>query len=183
MSAANTVALIVNALTIVLSLFMFILLLWQDSRSATNLFFGILMVMGVIWSAGMLLGRVTAYMGSLGLLTEWGVRLLRIGFTGSCFGLYLFTVILSGGQGRFFMRIAGVGIVLILIYQAFLAFSTTAPLFDVRPDGTLRYTFGSEATVIYVGFIAATMGVAVQRRRKIRDRGLLAVSICMRWGC
>ncbi len=174
MSAANTIALIVNALTIALSLFMLILLLWQDSRSATNLFFGLLMVMGVIWSAGMLLGRVTAYMGSLGLLTEWGVRLLRVGFTGSCFGLYLFTVILSGGQGRFFMRIAGVGIVLILIYQGFLAFSTTAPAFDVRPDGTLRYTFGSEATVIYVGFIAATIGVAVQRRRKIRDRGLLA---------
>jgi signal transduction histidine kinase len=174
MSAANTIALIVNALTIALSLFMLILLLWQDSRSATNLFFAVLMVMGVIWSAGMLLGRVTAYMGSLGLLTEWGVRLLRIGFTGSCFGLYLFTVILSGGQGRFFMRIAGVGIVLILIYQAFLAFSTTAPAFDVRPDGTLRYSFGSEATVIYVGLIAATIGVAVQRRRKIRDRGLLA---------
>jgi signal transduction histidine kinase len=174
MSAANTVALIVNALTIALSLFMLILLLWQDSRSATNLFFGLLMVMVVIWSAGMLLGRVTAYIGNLGMLTEWGVRLLRIGFTGSCFGLYLFTVILSGGQGRFFMRIAGVGIVLILIYQAFLAFSTTAPAFDVRPDGTLRYAFGSEATIIYVGFIAATMGVAVQRRRKIRDRGLLA---------
>jgi signal transduction histidine kinase len=173
MSDANTVALVINSLTIALALPMLMLLLWQDSRSGVNLFFGLLMVMVIVWSTGMLLGRISAYVGNLTSLTEWGVRLLQIGFTGACVGLYLFAVILSGGQGRFFTRLAVLAILVVLAYQGFIAFSTVAPAFDVQPDGTLRYSFGSAATVIYASFVLMTLAVTWQRRRKIRDRGLV----------
>jgi two-component system, OmpR family, phosphate regulon sensor histidine kinase PhoR len=173
MSVTNTVTLVINALTIALALAMLMLVLWQDSRSSVNLVFGILMVMVVTWSLGAMLGRITAYIGSLGSLTEWGIRLLIMGYTGSCIAIYLFTVILSGGQSRVFMRIAAVVIVLVLVYQVFLAFSTTAPTFDVRPDGMLRYSFGAGATIVYAGFTLVTVILAWQRRRKIRDGGLL----------
>jgi two-component system, OmpR family, phosphate regulon sensor histidine kinase PhoR len=173
MSLSSTVTLVINALTIALALAMLTLLLWQDSRSSINLSFGILMVMVVTWSVGMLLGRISAYIGSLGALTEWGVRLLLIGYSGSCIGIYLFTVILSGGQSRLFMRMAAVVIILVLVYQAFLAFSTTAPAFEVRQDGTLRYSFGAGATFVYGGFTLVTIAIAWQRRRKIHDTGLL----------
>jgi signal transduction histidine kinase len=173
MSDANTVALVINSLTIALALPMLMLLLWQDSRSGVNLFFGLLMVMVIVWSTGMLLGRISAYVGNLTSLTEWGVRLLQIGFTGACIGLYLFAVILSGGQGRFFTRLAVLAILVVLAYQGFIAFSTIAPAFDVQPDGTLRYSFGSAATVIYASFVLMTLAVTWQRRRKIRDRGLV----------
>jgi len=172
-SAANTIALVINALTIALALFMLIIILWQDSRSEANLFFGVLMIMLVAWAAGILLGRVTAGIGGLGSLTEWGVRLLEIGFTGSCIGLYLFTVILSGGQGRWFLRLAVVSIVLVLAYQGLLAFSERTINFEIRPDGTLRYAFGPLPTLIYGTFSVATIAVAWQRRRKIGDNGLL----------
>jgi signal transduction histidine kinase len=173
MSDANTVALVINSLTIALALPMLMLLLWQDSRSGVNLFFGLLMVMVIVWSTGMLLGRISAYVGNLTSLTEWGVRLLQIGFTGASVGLYLFAVILSGGQGRFFTRLAVLAILVVLAYQGFIAFSTVAPAFDVQPDGTLRYSFGSAATVIYASFVLMTLAVTWQRRRKIRDRGLV----------
>src|SRR5581483_9829530 len=97
----------------------------------------------------------------------------QIGFTGACVGLYLFAVILSGGQGRFFTRLAVLAILVVLAYQGFIAFSTVAPAFDVQPDGTLRYSFGSAATVIYASFVLMTLAVTWQRRRKIRDRGLV----------
>jgi two-component system, OmpR family, phosphate regulon sensor histidine kinase PhoR len=173
MSFTNSITLVINALTIALAMAMLTLLLWQDSRSSVNLIFGILMVMVVTWSVGMLLSRISAYIGSLGALTEWGVRLLIIGYSGSCIGIYLFTVILTGGQSRLFMRIAAVVILLVLLYQAFLALSTTAPAFDVRPDGTLRYSFGAAATIVYAGFTIVTIVLAWQRRRKIHDTGLL----------
>jgi two-component system, OmpR family, phosphate regulon sensor histidine kinase PhoR len=173
MSLSSTVTLVINALTIALALSMLTLLLWQDSRNSLNLSFGILMVMVVTWSVGMLLGRISAYIGSLGELTEWGVRLLLIGYSGSCIGIYLFTVILSGGQSRLLMRLAAVVIILVLLYQVFLAFSTTAPTFEVRQDGTLRYSFGAGATLVYAGFTLVTVAIAWQRRRKIHDTGLL----------
>jgi len=63
MSPANSIALIVNAVTIPLALFMLILLLWQDYRSSENIFFAVLMTMIVLWAVGVLLARTTAYIG------------------------------------------------------------------------------------------------------------------------
>jgi two-component system, OmpR family, phosphate regulon sensor histidine kinase PhoR len=173
MPDVNTVALVINGLTIALALIMLILILWQDSRSGVNLFFAILMGMIVIWSAGSLLGRIIAYAGTPSALTAWGVRLMEIGFTGTCVSLYLFTVMVTGGQGRMFVRIAIVGMALLLAYQAFLAFSTTTPAFEIRDDGTLRHSFSVPATIIYGSFVVITVFVTWQQQRKIRDRAML----------
>jgi signal transduction histidine kinase len=173
MAGVNTLAMVINGLTIAFSLFMLVVLLWQDSRSAVNLIFGVQMVMVVTWSVGMLLSRIGALTNSLNSVTEWGVRLIYVGYAGSCIGLYLFTVLISGGQGRFFMRVAIAGIIVLLLYQAFLFVSAKPPSFEARPDGSLRYAFDPASAVVYVCFVLWAIGLAWQRRRKIEDQGVL----------
>ncbi len=174
MSAANTIALVVNGLTITLALFMLILILWQDSRSVINLFFSFLMAMLVIWSVGELLGRITAYVGDLvSSILNWGIHLLEIGFTGCTIGLYLFTVTVSGGHGRLFLRVASVALVMLLAYQSLIGLSTQAPALEVRADGTLRYAFSSLSLLVYTSLTIATLVVAWQRRRKVKHPAIL----------
>src|SRR5260221_3654722 len=127
MSPANSIALIINALTIPLALFMLILLLWQDYRSSENIFFSVLMTMVVLWSVGVLLARTSAYIGGPDELVNVGMRFLEIGFTGSCVCLYLFTLTLSGRYNPIFVRLVGFAMFLLLLYHGLLAFSVSGP--------------------------------------------------------
>jgi signal transduction histidine kinase len=172
MSPVNTAALVINSLTILLSLVMLLMLLWQDSRSAVNLAFSIFLIMVVTWASGTLLSRVTALVSGANSLTAWGLRLLEIGFTGSCVGLYMFTLILTGGQGRRFAWLAGVSVALVIFYQFTLLFSSTLPSFTIRSDGTLIYTFDALGTLLYLAFTVATIIMVQQRQRKIKGHWL-----------
>src|SRR5260221_11706269 len=100
MSVVNMIALLINALTIALSLFMVILLLWQDRNSRDNLFYSLLLLITGVWSLGALLARGTAYIGWPHELTGIAVSVLQVGLTGSCMALYLLTVMLSAGKTR-----------------------------------------------------------------------------------
>jgi signal transduction histidine kinase len=173
MSPANSIALITNALTIPLALFMLILLLWQDYRNSENIFFGVLMAMVVIWSMGVLLARTSAYIGGPDELVNIGMRVLEIGFTGSCVCLYFFTLTLSGSYNRVFVRLVGVSMFLLLVYQGWLAFSIVGPPYEVGPDGSLQYDFSTFGTLLYTGLTLSAIFVAWQRREKIKDNNLL----------
>ena len=173
MSPANSIALIINALTIPLALFMLILLLWQDYRSSENIFFSVLMTMVVLWSVGVLLARTSAYIGGPDELVNVGMRFLEIGFTGSCVCLYLFTLTLSGSYNRLFVRLVGFAMFLLLLYQGWLAFSVAGPVYKVGQDGSLQYDVGTFGILIYTGLAVSAAFVAWQRREKIKDDSLL----------
>src|SRR5450432_3192684 len=173
MSAANTIALLVNALTIALALFMLILLLWQDYSSRENLFYAVLLIMIVIWSMGALLARTSAYVGGPTELTNLGMSLLQVGFTGSCLGFYLFTVILSAGQSPRFLPIIAIGMLVLLAYQVGLSFLIARPVFEIQIDGTLRYDIDPVGTLFYGSLAFAATLISWQQRRKIRDTALL----------
>jgi signal transduction histidine kinase len=178
MSVANTFALVINGVTITLTLFMLILILWQDSRNITNLFFGILMIMLVIWSVGALVGRIAAYVGAAGSpLLGLSVHLLEIGFTGSALGLYLFAVTVSGGYGRLFLRVSSIALVIVLAYQSLIGLSMGGSGLEILPDGTLRYSFSSLSMLVYAGLMIMTIIVSWQRYRKVKHPAIL-VGIC-----
>ncbi|MCC6976145.1 MAG: GAF domain-containing sensor histidine kinase [Anaerolineae bacterium] len=170
---ANTAFLLINSLSIVLALVMLLQLLWQDSRSPANLAFAFFSVMSMAWSGGAMISRSLAFVGGPESLTALGIRVLEIGFTGACSGLYLFTLALTGGQGRRFDRIATISVAALILYQVLLSFSNSTPGFTVRPDGMLLYTFSTPATVLYFSFGAAAALLAWGRRHKIRGGRLL----------
>jgi signal transduction histidine kinase len=177
LSAANlvlyTAALVITSVTILISLVMLLLILWQDSRSTLNLTFALFLGMVMTWASGTLLSRFAAFAGAPTTLIATGVRLLEVGFTGACVMLYLFTMILTGGQGRQFTRVAAVSIGLVVSYQIVMALTSPAPAFSVRDDGTLVYAFNAFGAVLYATFTLATALMAWQRRRKIKGRWAL----------
>lgn len=173
MSTVNTITLVVNSITIAISLVLLALLLWQDSRTPANLTFGAFLLMVMLWSSGTLLSRFTAFVSGAGPLTEMGARLLEIGFTGSCVALYFFTVLLSGGQGRQFKRLAIVALLVIAAYQILLTFFDAAPVYEIHEDGTFTYAYSTISTVMYLSFTLTTLLVGWQRKRKIKGLRLL----------
>ncbi len=177
MSVVNMIALLINALTIALSLFMVILLLWQDRNSRDNLFYSLLLLMTVVWSLGALLARGTAYIGGPNELTGIGVSVLQVGFTGSCLAFYLFTVMLSAGKAPRYLPTVALGMFILLAYQVGLSFLIARPVFDIQPDGTLHYDIDSAGTLFYGGLSVAAIFIAWQQRRKIRDTALL-IGVC-----
>ncbi|MEP7289491.1 MAG: ATP-binding protein [Chloroflexota bacterium] len=174
MLSYNTIALSVNVLAIPLALFMLIMLLWHDSRTHENLFFGALLVTLSMWSTGALLARITAAIGGPQELILLGVRILDVGFTGSCAGLYLFTVVLSGGRGRASVRLTTVIMALLVVYELWIVLFTTSSAFEIRPDGTLRYAFGWAGMLLYLSLLFGVVVVTWQRRRKIKDNTLIS---------
>jgi two-component system, OmpR family, phosphate regulon sensor histidine kinase PhoR len=173
MSSVNTVSLLINALSISLTFFMLILLLWQDSRNADNLTFGLLLIMLVVWSTGSLVARMTVFAGGSESLIQWGTRLLELGFTGSTICLYLFTVVLSGARGRGFLYATSLAMVLLIMYQSWSIFASTSPAFEIRTDGSLRYAFNAMGLFLYASLMFAVVVLAWQRRRKIISTSLL----------
>jgi len=173
MAPANSIALLINALTIPLALFMFILLLWQDSRRSSNLVFGLVLGTLVLWASGSLLARASANVGAPRSITEVAMRLLDFGFNGTCISLYLFVIVLSGVRGKTFVWIATAAALALLLYQGWVALATVSPAFEVRPDGTLRYNFNEVGGLLYLSLVFAAMIVGWQSRRRIKAQNLL----------
>ncbi|MBX3065625.1 MAG: GAF domain-containing protein [Anaerolineae bacterium] len=172
MSLANTLALVINGVSVALSLVLLVLILWQDSRSVQNLAFGGLIVIVMIWTAGSMLGRATAEIGGLRSLTELGVRMVEIGFTGACLGIYLFTTLATGGQRRAFWVVMIV-LTILLIGQLALGVFSLPPSFSVRADGGLVYGFGEFSALLYGSFGAVALFTAFSRREKFRQNSML----------
>ncbi|MCC7208296.1 MAG: GAF domain-containing sensor histidine kinase, partial [Anaerolineae bacterium] len=167
-----TATLVITSVTILIALVVLLLLLWQDSRSDLNLTFALFLGMVVLWASGNLLSRFAALGGAAPDLVATGVRLLEIGFTGSCVGIYLFTLILTGGRGQQFTQLAAASIALVVIYQAVLALTSSAPAYYIRDDGTLAYSFSPFGALLYATFALVTMLMAWQRPGKIKGRWL-----------
>ncbi|MBX3080765.1 MAG: GAF domain-containing protein [Anaerolineae bacterium] len=168
MSVANTLALAINGVSVALSLVLLLLILWQDSRSAINLSFGVIILSVLIWTAGSMLSRATAQISGVRSLADIGVRLLEIGFTASCVAIYVFTMLITGGQRRIFWIVVGVALV-VTIYQMIIGFSTT-PVYNVRDDGAVVYSFSDFGVLLYGSFAIVGMFVTWGRRQKFKVR-------------
>jgi two-component system phosphate regulon sensor histidine kinase PhoR len=167
-----SIALLLNGLTLSLSLGLLLLILWYDPRRVTNLYFAWFLFMVIIWSAGSLLGRGAAVAGAEARYIELGLRLLEIGFTGSSLALYLYAIILIGNRSRQFQVIAISAVVMLSAYHlAFLALSTI-PEYQVGETGLLYYRFPSANVVFFSLLNLATLAVVWQGFRKIQRPAL-----------
>ncbi len=169
MPVISLVSLVVGGVSLLLASIMLLLVLWQDSRIQTNIFCGLFTAATVSWFIGMLVGRVAAYIGGPTALIDLGVRLAEAGFTAACVTLYLFAVVLTGGQGRFFLRTALASAVVVLGYQLFISYFATGPLYQQLEDGTLLYTYGPIWSLLYGFFAVAAAFIIWQRQRKVAD--------------
>ena len=179
---ANVVTLLLNGLTLALAMGLLILILWHDANDEGNRYFALFLMMVVVWSAGSMLARSAAFVNGNRQTVQLGLQLLELGFTGSTIAVYIYSVVLTGIQGRFFRAASLVGLTMLFVYQLVLALVADVPArFTVRSDGLLEYDFGPASSLLYAFFQGATIYLVWRNRLKIRSRvlttGILMFSV------
>ncbi len=172
MSTLNFISLVVGGVGLTLSVLMLLLVLWQNSRSLANALQGALTLASVVWFVGTLIARIGVDINAPDTLITLGARMTGIGFSTMCAALYLFSVVITGGYGRLFLRIAAACMAVVVAYQVFVSYFASGALY-VQTNGELAlYTFDPIWSILY-GMLAITaIGVVWQQRRKIRDSQL-----------
>lgn len=173
-----TITLILNGLTLTLSLAMLILILWNDSRRTTNLYFAWFLLMVVIWSSGSLLSRGSAVAGAQHTYIENGLRWLELGFTSASLALYMYVGILIGNRSRVFQTFALLSIVTLLAYHALLSALNTTLTYNISSSGLLNYTLTDTSTLIFSLVNVITLITVWQSFRKVR-RAAMAFGIML----
>lgn len=173
MTTANTIALLFNGLTLTLALGLLILVLWQDPNNESNRYFGLFLLMMVIWASGSLLGRAAAYVNAGSGTIQTGLRLLDIGFTGASISIYVYGAVITGARGRWFRLMSWAGLVVVFAYQLLLALIINTPrAFEVNKDGILIYNFDTPSIALYLAFQLSTVALVWRNRLKIHARAL-----------
>jgi signal transduction histidine kinase len=159
----------INGLTLTLALGLFLLVLWLHPRRQQNIYFGLYLLMVVFWTSGSLLSHVIAIVSVDAELIGLGIRLLQAGFVGSTFGVYLFTVTLTGSRGRMFAVVAIAGFLVIAVYQVILIASGATMAFTViEQQRRLIYSFQPFSGLLFLLFGGATTLLLWFQRRRIR---------------
>ena len=110
MSPFGTVTLLVNALTLALSLGFLLIVLWNDARKELNQFFAVFLMMVVVWNVGSLLGLVASLIEPNSPLIPTAVSVMEMGYTGSSIAAYALTAVLVGVHTRRFRWLAFSGL-------------------------------------------------------------------------
>ena len=172
MSFVNSITLLINGLTIALSLSFLVITLWQDTRKELNQFFAVFLTLVTLWNTGAFLLQATALVNASPSVIRLAISLIELGFTGSGIAIYSLTAVLVGVQTRRFRWLAFSGLVLVLGYQ-FILVSTNTPVYQQFDVGTFTYRPQPLSTIFYLVFDTATFYLAWSYRRKIRSTGLV----------
>ncbi len=173
MSLFGTVTLLVNALTLALSLGFLLIVLWNDARKELNQFFAVFLVMVVVWNVGSLLGLVSSLIEPNSPLIPTAVSVMEMGYTGSSIAAYALTAVLVGVHTRRFRWLAFSGLLLVLGYQLLLFFNNTPVPFAVASEGLYQYRFQPMSALLFLGFDFVIVYLIWTYRRKIQSTGLL----------
>lgn len=167
------VILLFNGLTLALALGLLTLILWHDPNSEANRYYALFLLMMVIWASGSLLGRAAAYVNAGESTIQTGLRLLDIGFSGANLSIYIYSVVITGVQGRLFRSIALIGLTVIFAYHLLLLFSDAPRAFSINDNGVLVYNFNQPSAVLYTTLLLGTMLMVWRNRLKIHDQPLI----------
>src|SRR5689334_17370588 len=174
MSAANTITLLFNGLTVALALGFLLIILWHDARKELNQLFAALIFLVTIWNIGSLLAQAFSLVDVGSPLIPLAVSIMELGFTGSSIAIYALTAVLMGVHTKRFRWLAFLGMFLVLGYQIFLIFSNTPVPFESLGDGFYKYRFQPLAALFYLSFDGTTLYLIWRYRRKIQSRSLIA---------
>ena len=172
MLSPNTFTLLLNGITLALSLSFLLITLWQDTRKELSQFFAIFLFMVTLWNGGSLLLQAASLIENTPALTAAAISLVELGYTGSAIAIYTLTAIVVGVQTRRFRYFAFAGLFFVLAYQVLLIL-TNAPLrFERLGAGTFTYQIQPLSALFYLLFDTTTFYLVWRYRRKVRSRAL-----------
>ncbi len=172
MPLLSGITLIVNGITLSLSIGFLIIVLWQDPRKGLNQFFGVFLATVTLWSLGSLMALALSLIDGGEALLVPTIGLLEVGFAGSSVAVYLLTVALVSSIPKRFRQLGLVSLAVFTIYQLFLLEATDQPL-DVDSAAPLAYRFQQVSIFFYLIFGGATLYLLWRYRQQTRSRVLV----------
>lgn len=168
----NSVTLLLNGLTLALSLSFLLITLWQDTRKELSQFFAIFLIMVTLWNGGSLLFQAGSLISGEPGLSTIAIGLMEFGFAGSSAAIYVLTAVIVGLHTRRFRIVAIAGLLIVLGYQ-FLLIVLNAParLSQIESSATI-YQLQPLSGLFYLIFDTMAFYLVWRHRRKIRSQAL-----------
>jgi len=156
-------SLLVNAVTLALTLSMLLIVLWYDTTNAIHRFFAIFLMLVIIWNVGFLLLQASSILEISEQFTQFAESLVDIGFASSSVAIYVLTSILVGIHSRWFRILALSSIIVVVSYNVFL----------IVNNPNINTENNSLSPIFYVIFNSITVYIVWYYRRKFRYRTLI----------
>src|SRR5690606_20853829 len=169
----TSLTLLLNGLTLALSLSFLLITLWQDTRKELSQFFAIFLFMVTLWNGGSLLLQAASLISGAPELHTIAIGLLEFGFAGSSAAIYALTAVIVGVHTKRFRILAFISLLVVLGYQLVLIFTNVPVQLERLESGTFAYQLQPLSTLFYLTFDTTAFYLAWQHRRKIRSRALL----------
>ncbi len=121
MAPLDSLTLLLNGLTLALSLSFLLITLWQDTRKELSQFFAIFLILVALWNGGSLLLQALSFTdNSVPTLSELATSMVEVGFAGSSIAIYTLTAVLLGIHTQRFRMLAMTSLLVVLGYQVLL---------------------------------------------------------------
>ncbi|MBZ0305870.1 MAG: GAF domain-containing protein, partial [Anaerolineae bacterium] len=169
----GAVTLLVNGLTLALSLGFLLIVLWHDSQKELSQFFAIFLGLVTIWNIGSLMAIGFSLIAVESRLLSLAISLMEIGFIGSSIAVYVLTATLVGVHTRRFRILSFTGLAVAMLYQVFLAANNQQATVNAVVDGVLTYRFQVLSAMFYLIFDGMALYLLWRYGRKIHSRGLV----------
>jgi signal transduction histidine kinase len=163
--------LLLNGVTLALSLSFLLIVLWQDWRKELNQFFAVFLFFVIFWNIGALFYEGARLVSADSAFNNLALIALEIGFTGSSVAIYALTTVLVGVQTQRWRWLVFSSLLLVVGFRLLVAFSdVNITVFDanVSADDAPFVRFG-----LYLLFNAVTLFIVWRYRRKLRSRVML----------
>lgn len=174
MSVLNTVTLLLNGLTVALSLSFLVITLWQDTRKELNQFFAIFLFTVTLWNIGSLLTQAAALVEADTAFAAFSTSIMELGFTSSSIAIYALTAVRVGVHSRRFRVLAFAALVLVMGYQGWLIVTGVPIPLERIESGVFTYQPQLPSVFFYMIFDSAAFVLVWRYRRKIRSSGFVA---------
>lgn len=126
----DTFTLLINGLTLSLSLSFLIIILWYNSRSYIYWMFSFFLLAILLWNSGAFLSRFIVASGALIEFQIYTQIAIDIGFVGVSASLYLLCLTLVGVHPRYFLTLIFTGLVVLSAYRVLLTLVSFSPVND-----------------------------------------------------
>lgn len=173
MDSISPISLLINGLTLSLSLSFLLVILGQDWRKELNQFFAIFLLMVAIWNVGAMLTAVVVLTDLEMTFANLALSLLELGFTGSSIAVYVLTAVLLGIHTQRFRWLALASLGLILVYRLFLIATAGSISQFENPQQLLGYRFPPLSIAFYLLYDTITFYQVWRFRRKLKSRLLV----------
>jgi signal transduction histidine kinase len=168
----DTLAILVNGLTLALAFGLLLIVLWYDVRKPLHQFFGLFLLLVLVWNAGALLTQAALVVTLDEPLVRIAVVTMELGFSGASVALFALATVLVGAQTRRFRLLVFLTLFVVLIYRALVSLGST----EVAADGSvqlLNYQAQPLMLAFYLIFDGMTLYLIWRGRRKIRTQEIV----------